>query len=406
MGIRRWLAAALLLAGTAGAEEGPVTLRVGTLLDGTGGRRKDAVVVVKAGKIASLDGPPAGPVYDLSQLTVMPGGIDTHVHLASHFDADGRAHNDLEGREPRDQAMLHAVENVQRTLLCGITTVQSLGARTDGPLRDAVARGGLIGPRILTSYEWITEGDEAALRAAVRERVQAGADLLKIFASRSIREGGGPTLSPAQLQAACGEARTLGRRAVIHAHAAEAIKRSAAAGCTTVEHGALADEEALKAMAGAGMFFDPNVHLVFQNYFDHQSAFLGQGNYTEEGFAQMRRTAADVVGVFKRALATPRLKVVFGTDAVAGAHGRNWEELIFRVQQGGQAPMAALTSATSLAAESLGLGASLGRVAPGMEADLIGLDGDPSGDITALRRVVFVMKGSRVYRNDPRPASP
>jgi imidazolonepropionase-like amidohydrolase len=406
MRIRRWLVTALLLTGSAGAEEATVTLRAGTLLDGSGGRRTGVVVVVKDGKIVSLDGPAAGTTYDLSSLTVMPGGIDTHVHLASHFDADGKAHNDLTGREPLEQAMLYAVENAERTLLAGITTAQSLGEGTDGPLRDAIARGGIAGPRVVTSFDWITEGDEAALRQAVRERVQAGADALKIFASRSIREGGGPTLSLAQLQAACGEARTLGRRAVIHAHAAEAIRRSAEAGCTTVEHGALADDDALKAMARHGMFYDPNVHLVFQNYFDHRASFLGQGNYTEEGFALMRRTATDILGVFKHALATPGLKVVFGTDAVAGAHGRNWEELIFRVQQGGQDPLAALTSATSLAAESLGLGRSLGRVAPGMEADLIALDGDPSRDITALRRVVFVMKGGRVYRNEPRPGHP
>lgn len=139
---------------------------------------------------------------------------------------------------------------------------------------------------------------------------------------------------------------------------------------------------------------------MFQNYFDHQDRFLGQGNYTVEGFAQMRRAAADMVGVFQRALATPGLKTVFGTDAVAGAHGRNWEELIFRVQRGGQDPMAAIVSATSRAAESLGMAGTLGKVAPGMEADLIAVDGDPSRDITALRRVVFVMKGGVVYRYD------
>jgi imidazolonepropionase-like amidohydrolase len=106
-----------------------------------------------------------------------------------------------------------------------------------------------------------------------------------------------------------------------------------------------------------------------------------------------------MVPLFKRALATPGLKVVFGTDAVAGAHGRNWEELIFRVQQGGQDPMPAIVSATSLAAESLGMADSLGRVAPGLEADLIAFDGDPSRDITALRRTAFVMKGGVVHRN-------
>jgi imidazolonepropionase-like amidohydrolase len=277
--------------------------------------------------------------------------------------------------------------------------VQSLGATSDRDLRDFIARGDVPGPRIITSFEWVTEGDPDALRRTVRERVEAGADAVKIFASRSIREGGVPTLSEEQLRAACGEAKALGRRSVVHAHAAEAIRRAAAAGCTTVEHGALADDAALRAMADRGMYYDPNVHLVFQNYFDHKTQFLGQGNYTEEGFAKMGEAAQAMVGVFRRALGTPGLKVVFGTDAVAGAHGRNWEELIFRVQQGGQDPMQAIVSATSLAAESLGLGDSLGAVAPGLEADLIALDGDPRRDITALRRVVFVMRSGRIYKN-------
>lgn len=388
-----------LSAGATSAQDGAVTLRAGTLLDGVGGRRSDVAVVVSGSKIVAVGGPAQGASYDLSGLTLMPGGIDTHVHLGNHFDRDGRAHREAGGREPAEEATLHALENASLTLTAGITTVQSLGARSDRFLRDFLARGVIPGPRVLTSYEWITEGDSEALRAAVRERVQAGADAVKIFASKSIREAGVPTLTLEQLRAACGEAKAHGRRAVVHAHAAEAILRAAAAGCTTVEHGALADDAALRAMAERGMYYDPNVHLVFQNYFDHKERFLGQGNYTEEGFAHMRKAAGDMVGVFKRALATPGLKVVFGTDAVAGAHGRNWEELIFRVQQGGQDPMAAIVSATSLAAESLGLQASLGRVAPGMEADLIAVDGDPSRDITALRRVVFVMKGGKVYTN-------
>jgi imidazolonepropionase-like amidohydrolase len=178
------------------------------------------------------------------------------------------------------------------------------------------------------------------------------------------------------------------------------MQRAAAAGCTTIEHGALADDAALRALAERGLYFDPNVHLVFQNYFDNKARFLGDGNYTEEGFAKMREAATAMPGVFRSALATPGLKVVFGTDAVAGAHGRNWEELVFRVQQGGQDPMAAIVSATSLAAESLGLAGTLGSIAPGMEADLIAIDGDPRRDITALRRVVFVMRGGRIYRNE------
>jgi imidazolonepropionase-like amidohydrolase len=394
-----WLAAALLGAAALPGDEPALTLRAGTLLDGRGGARSGVDVVVRGTRIAALGGRPEGALYDLGRLTLMPGGIDTHVHIGSHFDRDGRAHNDAAGREASEQAMLHAVENAYRTLLAGITTVQSLGATSDRDLRDFIARGDVPGPRIISSFEWVSEGDLDALRRTVRERVEAGADAVKIFASRSIREGGVPTLSEEQLRAACGEARALGRRSVVHAHAAEAIRRAAAAGCTTVEHGALADDAALGALAASGMYFDPNVHLVFQNYFDHKAQFLGQGNYSEEGFAKMGEAAQAMVGVFRRALATPGLKVVFGTDAVAGAHGRNWEELIFRVKQGGQDPMQAIVSATSLAAESLGLGESLGAVAPGMEADLIALDGDPRRDITALRSVVFVMRSGRIYRN-------
>jgi imidazolonepropionase-like amidohydrolase len=396
---RSLVAAVALSSGALLAQEEAVTLRVGRLLDGRGGAQSDVTVIVRGSRIAAIGGPAEGATYDLSRLTVMPGGIDTHVHIGSHFDRDGHAHNQADGREPREQAMLHAVENAYQTLMAGITTVQSMGALSDRDLRDFIARGTLPGPRILTTYEWVTEGDEETLRRTVRERVEAGADAVKIFASKSIREGGVPTLSEAQLRAACGESKAGQRRSVVHAHAAEAIRRAAAAGCTTIEHGALADDAALKAMADRGMFYDPHVHLVFQNYFDHKAQFLGQGNYTEEGFAQMRTAKEAMVGVFQRALATPALKVVFGTDAVAGAHGNNWEELIFRVEKGGQDPMAALVSATSLAAASLGLEASLGTLAPGMEADLIALDGDPSRDVTALRRVAFVMKGGRVVKN-------
>ena len=390
------LATALLSAGLARAEDA-VTLRAGSLLDGRGGRQANVDLVIRGTRIAAVGGPAEGTLYDLSRLTVLPGGIDTHVHIGSHFDRDGRAHNEATGREPLEQATLLGAENAAATLLAGITTVQSLGATTDRDLREFAARGRLPLPRILSSFEWITEGDEEALRRGVRERVAGGADVIKIFASKSIREGGVPTLGEAQLRAACDEAKAQGRRAVVHAHAGEAIRRAAAAGCTTIEHGALADQAALDAMAAHGMFFDPNVHLVFQNYFDHEASFLGQGNYTKEGFAQMRQAVPAVLEVFKKALRTPGLKIVFGTDAVAGAHGRNFEELIFRVQQGGQDPMAAIVSATSLAAASLGLEATIGSLAPGLEADVIAVDGDPLADITALRRVVFVMKGGLVY---------
>jgi imidazolonepropionase-like amidohydrolase len=384
--------------------QSPIVIRAGEVLDGTGRALGPSTIVVRGSSIAELIASGSRqPTYDLSGLTVMPGGIDTHVHIASHFDPDGRVHRARDDSpESRESLALYVAENAYVTLQSGITTVQSMGARIDGPVRDAIARGVLPGPRLLTTYEWVTEGSEQQLRAAVRERVAAGADAVKIFASRSIREGGVPTLSQAQLSAACDEADRQGVRAIVHAHAAEAVMRAARAGCTTVEHGGLADGPALDAMAEAGVFYDPHTSLVIQNYLDNKERFLGVGNYTEEGFRQMEELLVGMRNVFALALQRPRLRIVFGTDALAGSHGRNWEELIYRVEVGGQAPMAAVVSATSLAAASLGLGDEIGTLAPGFDADLIAVEGNPAEDITALRRVIFVMKGGVVYRNDAR----
>ncbi len=376
-------------------------IRAGQVLDGTGRTLGPSTIVIDGSKIASVTADwSRTPTYDLSNLTVMPGGIDTHVHLASHFDDDGRVHRARdESEEPREKLALYVAENAYVTLMAGLTTVQSLGARIDQHIRDAIARGVLPGPRVLTTYEWVTEGTPAELRTAVRERIEAGADAVKIFASLSIREAGLPTLDQEQLSAACDEAAQLGVRAVIHAHAAQAAIRAARAGCTTLEHGGLVNDEALDLMAAEGMFYDPHTSLVIQNYLDNKERFIGIGNYTEEGFQHMERLLVGMRDIFANALSRPDLKIVFGTDALAGSHGRNWEELIYRVNVGGQDPMAAVVSATSVAAESLGLEDEIGTLAPGFEADLIGVDGNPAEDITALRRVVFVMKGGVVYQN-------
>jgi imidazolonepropionase-like amidohydrolase len=152
-------------------------------------------------------------------------------------------------------------------------------------------------------------------------------------------------------------------------------------------------------MAQHGSYYDPNIGLVLQNYLANKEKFLGIGNYNEQGFAFMEKGIAIVLDTFKKALKHKDLKIVYGTDAVAGAHGRNYEEFIARVRDGGQEPMAAIMSATSISAESLGLKDRIGAIAPGMDADIIAMDGDPLHDVTAARRVVFVMKGGKVYEN-------
>jgi imidazolonepropionase-like amidohydrolase len=393
----------LATAGLAKAQE-RIVLRAPRLVDGTGAVLENQFLVVDSGVIRSVGPSAAIADYDLRGLTVLPGLIDTHVHIGWHFDPNGRLHQESATETPEESA-LYAAENAYTVLMAGFTTVQSIGAPIDKPLRDAIARGILPGPRILTSLGSVNEttGDPEAIRAFVRARAEEGADVIKIFASASIRDGGAPTLSQEQLDAACGEAKQHGLRSVVHAHGPESARRTTLAGCTTVEHGALLDAEVLSLMAERGVYFDPNTHLIFENYFSNRDRYLGIGNYTDEGFRQMEKAVPSVLQVFQTGLTMPNLKMVFGTDAVAGAHGRNVEELVYRVETGGQDPHAAIVSITSLAAESLGLSESVGTIREGMAADLIGVEGNPLEDIQALRNVRFVMKGGKVYRHEPLP---
>jgi imidazolonepropionase-like amidohydrolase len=280
--------------------------------------------------------------------------------------------------------------------------VQSLGQEIDGDLRGLIQAGVLPGPRVLTSLRAVTEntGTPEQIRAYVRKMKADGADVIKLFATASIRDGGKQTMTDQQVQAACGEARALGLRSVVHAHAPGGARAAVLAGCTSIEHGAFLDDATLQLIADRGLYFDPNF-LVLHNYLDNKPKFLGIGNYTEEGFAYMEKGVPMMAAVLKRAVAH-HVKIVFGTDAVAGAHGRNAEEFIYRVRDGGEAPMDAIVSATSMAARSLGLQDQIGTIAGGMQADVVAVAGNPMEDITAVRNVVFVMKGGKVFRNEAR----
>jgi imidazolonepropionase-like amidohydrolase len=378
------------------AQTDAITIRAPRMIDGRGGERADVLVTVKDGKIRVL-GPATGPAtYDLTGLTLLPGFIDTHVHIGWHFDANGRY---ATGPEPADQAVLYAAENAWVTMMAGFTTIQSVGSAGDKALRDAINRGVLPGPRLLSSLGQISNPKltPAELRGLVRKFKADGADLVKIFASASIRDGGVPTLSQAQLDAVCGEARAEGLRSMVHAHAPEAMMRAARAGCTVVEHGGLANAEALALLAEKGVWFDPNIGLVTQNYLENRAKFLGIGNYSDEGFASMEKALGFKDAMFSAALKTKNLKMVMGTDAVAGAHGQNMREILERVKSG-QAPMDAIKSLTSLAAESMNLHHEIGAIYPGHNADLVAVEGNPLTDITALQRVRFVMRGGKVYK--------
>lgn len=369
-----------------------IVIRTSTILDGRGGVLKDRQIVIEGSKIRTVAAGTAKPTYDLRGLTVMPGWIDTHIHLNWHLDADNKSVNG--GGRPEDMA-LETAADAYITLNGGFTTVQSVGAPIDANVRDIVARGLLPGPRILTSLRQIQAdaGDPEALRALVRRLKDQGADVIKLFATSGLGAGGGQTMTDAQIQAVCSEAKAVGLRSVVHAIGDAGARAAVLAGCTSIEHGSFLKDETLDLMAQRGTFFDPNL-LVLHNYLDNRASYT----FTAETLASIEKGIAPTEDVIRRARAR-KVKLTFGTDAVAGSHGRNAEEFIYRVRDANEKPMDAIVSATSRSAESLGMSEAIGAVAPGYEADLVATDGNPVDDITAVRRVVFVMKGGKVYRN-------
>jgi imidazolonepropionase-like amidohydrolase len=394
----------MTLAAQRGGRPGPITIHAAHVLDGRGANLGEATVTVENGKISRIDkGAPAAPAtYELGGATLMPGLIDAHVHLNWYFNRQGRYHSGGDGDTPA-QSMLAMVENGNATLMAGITTVQSPGAATDTLLRSWFGSGTLPGPRVLTSLQPIfpqPTTTDSSLRARVRQLKEQGADLIKVFASASIRDSGKTTVTQSQMNAICGEATSLGLRTIVHAHSAESVRMSTLAGCNQIEHGVFTTDAEMKLMASKGTYFDPQLCLVFHNYLDNRVKYEGISNFNELGFSSMQNALPLVLDMFRRAVKTPNLKIVFGTDAVAGAHGRNVEELICRVNDGGEAAMDAIVSATSRGAEALGLGDQIGSVAVGLAADFVAVRGDPTKDITTLREPIFVMKAGTAYRND------
>ncbi len=410
-----WLLVALLVAlisawpraaRAQGQPPGETTvLRAARILDGRGEVVEDRDLVVRDGRIAEIVPRGAGRgdrVYDLTTVTVLPGYIDTHVHIGNHFDDDGKVHRP-ESDLGVGHMTAHGAENAYRTLMNGITTMQSLGSPLDAELRAWIDRGEIPGPRLLSSLGAVREGTGTPdqIRAYVRDRAAAGADVIKIFASTSIRFGGVTNLSAAQLEAACGEARAQGLRSVVHLHRSDALRLAADADCTQVEHGWMLGPDDVAVFAESGMYLGNQIDLLFRNYAERGDRYDGVAGYSMEGFANLQAARPGALEVFQQAVATPGVRIVYSTDANAGSHGQNTDELVAYVQQGGQAPMDAVVSATSLAAESLGMGNRIGSIATGFAADIIALEGDPLTDPGALGRVVFVMRAGRVYRSDP-----
>jgi len=402
-----------------------IVIAANTVLDGKGHVLHDTRIVIEGSRIAVLD-PKAGPVdYDLRGLTVLPGWIDAHVHINWFFAKNGKlagatfeslpqSERDAipsSARITRDDATLASVSNVWVMLMAGFTTVQSVGSPSDLPLRDSITRGALPGPRILTANQPLSgqaekTGTPDEIRAFVRKQKDAGADLIKIYAAGGMRSGP-PTLSQDQLNAACDEAKKQGLHTLVHAFR-DAVRMAVLAGCTEVEHGLGATDADLKLMAERGTYFDPQAGLIVENYLSNREKYAGTPFFpkTPEEFEPMKELLPMLHDVIQRARKVPGLKIVFGTDAVAGSHGRNAEEFIDRVRDCGVDPMSAMVSANSLGAEAMGMSDQIGSITTGLQADIIALDGDPLRDITAVRRVVFVMKGGIVYKNVSRSSIP
>src|SRR5262245_39570625 len=375
-----------------------ITIHAARMFDGRN-VKEDVLVTIRGGRIERVEtnvgARGRAATHDLGAAMLLPGLIDAHVHPGWYINRHGALHR-RDDDTPAQSALARA-GNLYATLLAGFTTIQSLGGPEDVDLRDAVARWQIPGPRILTSIVQISDSSLSAdsLRGLVRSLKTRGADVIKLFASAGLGAGGEQTFSNAKLEAICGEAKAQGLRSVVHAISAASVRAATLAGCTEIEHGTFATKSELELMASRGTIFDPQVCLVFQNYIDHRDVYSRSG-FTPESFEAMANAIPVATAMFKQAIETPGLKVIFGTDAVALAHGRNADELFCRVRAG-QRPIDALVSATSGAAGALGLGARLGQIASGYDADLIAVRGDPTRDIGVIRDVVFVMRGGVAF---------
>lgn len=395
----------LLLAIASSASAQTKAVRFGRLWDGSK-VITDAVVTVKGDRIIAIDAgnaavPKGAEVIDLRKYTGLPGLIDLHTHITYYWDRQP-------GTRPRGQRRLPAVtvflaqDNARRTLATGVTTVRDLNAGNDMDLamRELIASGAMIGPRILASGPGLSarQGqppDPAAMQTLVEERVKAGVDWIKVFGSRGGFENvdGTQTVTFEEMKAVVETAHALGKKVAIHSYGASGVRDAVRAGADSVEHGADVDDETLADMAKRGTVWVPTV--------DHNRYYIDA--QAEFGFAAGSEAALrDYIG---RNLDSVRrgvkagVRMGMGSDAVYTMFGQNTRELEWFVKAG-MTPVEALATATTTAAALLGIDDRLGRVMPGYLADLVAVEGDPTTTIDALfSGVRWVMKNGTVVVN-------
>jgi imidazolonepropionase-like amidohydrolase len=428
------LAAAASLAAVAQAQStpGPATLvHAGRVLDRPGERPRGATtLLIRDGRIVELRdgfvegaalGAPEAAVIDLRERFVLPGLIDSHVHLVS--DSGGVARQ-LEGvtREPADQAY-QALVNARKTLLAGFTTVRNLGdpGGTTLALRDAIATGKVQGPRIvdagrsisttsghmdgalgfrddlrgkLSSEDNLCDGAEAC-RRAVRLQVSRGADVIKIATTGGVNSvigaGLGQQMFEDEARAIVATAKLYGKKVAVHAHGVDGVKLALRAGVDSIEHGTTLDDEALELFRSSGAYYVPTLATV-NGYLERIAA--DPNAYSPEVRAKVDWRIR-ITGESLRKAVPAGVKIAFGTDAGVSKHGRNADEFELMVKHG-MTPATAIHAATVNAAALLGLDKDIGTLEPGKQADLIAVAGDPLADVTVLKQVGFVMKGGEI----------
>jgi imidazolonepropionase-like amidohydrolase len=412
------VAALLALTSSARAEEPATLIKVGRLFDGRSRDLQTGVSVLVEGKRIvrvgrSLAAPAGTRVLDLSRLTVMPGLIDAHTHLALHpGDYDTQVL-----RETPELRTLWASVNARKTLEAGVTTVRDLGNEgagyADVALRDAIAKGLVPGPRILAAIRPVTATGAyrlvgyspynpmppissvadgvADVRREVRKLVADGADVIKIYMESyekkqlsQDRLTGSINYSQEELNALVEEAHRAAVKVAAHTYSDEAATMAVLAGVDSIEHGLYLSEETFRAMSAKGIAYVPTL-LVYELWRDARIF----GAITPENRLKLTNTVKEHAETFRRALKTP-VKIVFGTDTFEHP-GTNPAELAVMVREG-MRPADALSAATRSASELLGIEATAGTIEAGKAADLIAFEGDPLADVSVVEKVSFVMK--------------